>query len=470
MLTLKFGKKINTEEWSELTAGFEATIQADVDLEPQKTYFYKAQASNNYGESWYSPDISFSTPVAIPEITGLASEGSLLYSRVYWESATDTQVYNIELDYFVSNDYSGSRILYSGISAEILDLSFTNFQDLSLNGMHTFKITPRGYDQSGSTYQTTVDLVDGVPFNTGLTYDYYTNKATLSWKNNDLYVDPNDMSGTWIGWDISMQQMDSSGEIIGQKSFAIAQEKGNVVNIKSYDISGTDIEPDSSYNFYIRADYSNNKISENSKYSYPLFQRIIAEVPSNFNASYNTGTDDITYTWDANTNPPTYYDLSFSMFRNADASFNENLNILSSVSQKIVKGRDYPPSGDISNVSAALRSFWTPDMISNWSSTQTFNTPFFIPNNFLIEPQKQSGSPSTNFSDVYQVKLSWNDVCGNNGYDISRVEIDSSGATYDLLTNVALNVNYIIDQDSPLGSTTPFEPRVYKYSIRTKFP
>ena len=79
-------------------------------------------------------------------------------------------------------------------------------------------------------------------------------------------------------------------------------------------------------------------------------------------------------------------------------------------------------------------------------------------------------SPSTNFSDVYQVKLSWDDVCGNNGYDISRVEIDSSGATYDLSTNVALNVNYIIDQDSPLGSTTPFEPRVYKYSIRTKFP
>ena len=111
-------------------------------------------------------------------------------------------------------------------------------------------------------------------------------------------------------------------------------------------------------------------------------------------------------------------------------------------------------------------------MSSQWVAIvePAFYTPFYITNNFKTEPQKQDGSLSTNLEDVYQIKLSWEDVCGNNGYDISRVEIDISGATYELLTNVPKDENYIIDQDSPLGPSSTFEPRKYKYAIKTKFP
>ena len=73
-INFRIWEKKGSGDWVSKTDGFIASTQLEVDLEPQTTYFYKAQAVNSYGESWYSTEISFVTGSAEPTIIGLASE------------------------------------------------------------------------------------------------------------------------------------------------------------------------------------------------------------------------------------------------------------------------------------------------------------------------------------------------------------------------------------------------------------
>ena len=414
--------------------------------------------------------------MSTPTISSFTGTGGPLGIKLDW-SGTNINTYDISRSYYITHDNSGNESVKIGLPSTVT--SYIDL-DVNLNGWYEYYIV--GHNSTTSTANKGIGITfsRGIPYNLSKSYNYSNNTYKLGWLNTKIFVDTAnnlpfpDNSGTYISWDISCQRWDFGGTstVFDQSSVIITGVSGESVINKEKSLSNSDftsltdfLKTDCSYNFFIRADYSNNIMSEKSSYSNVLTLDLTAEIPSNLQVNLSDSSSNVNFSWNSTTLPgiPDSYDISFS-----DTSDNSGvlLGISGGTSSKI-GGRNYVPS----QYNTVVRAKYKNNMgYSKWSSPISFTTPYYSPENFTVTALNSSDISSVNLiTDVSYNKLEWKDLCGNvNGWEIAKTIIDASGTKYDSSYNLSNPADVSYNDDVSMNSGVAL-PQIYQYKVRALY-
>ena len=189
------------------------------DLIPESIYEFRVEAVNNYGTSW-SETVSLETPSAIPEITSFYVTNSFVNNTLNWtynldqDDATSITQYDISrsaLNYITGEDVSHNMLYDVSNNTGLTNIPPINLyrdNDIALNTVYKYYITPYSVDQSGAQVSQIITIGSGIPeFFKGIYYPV-ENKIIVSWLTDSVDVSSNPLANTTVSWDISKVRVD----------------------------------------------------------------------------------------------------------------------------------------------------------------------------------------------------------------------------------------------------------------------
>ena len=433
------------------------------DLIPASEYEFRVVAQNEYGDSWFQT-VSLTTPEAAPDLTSFNVIDTFINVELNWTyelddfGATNITQYTISREELnVKTDISSNLVLFdadtgSGLSNIPPINYYRDVNNLKLNHVYTYYITPYAVDKSGSTLSQVITLGSGIPeFFRGLYHDK-ENKIVLSWLTDKLNVEDNSLKNTTVSWDISKVRIDNTST-----TDTIVGVSGETIYQKQYTISSDFLIPNYSYSFSVRAHYQNEWFNEKSDWTKPLIFNIEAPVPKNITVNYNTETDNILVTWlkaSFHTLPRTYtVRYSYNSIVVEKEIENTTLNI---------DGRSLP--GGV-NVLISVKANY-PKFSSAYSDPQTKTIPLHKPININIQGYLEGTLTNEKATSVH---ISWDACEGAIDYTLKRFDLyylNTSINTPDFTTTIT--TNSYVDNNYPLGTETVV-PRRYVYRISANY-
>ena len=246
----------------------------DTGLEPNTTYNYKILASNNYGSSSYSSEVSAKTAPAAPNLTAVADGTTAI--NLSWNSVTGANTY----------------ILYSATSA-----------DGTYSNIATVTAPTTSYAHTGRTEGTTYYYKVIARNSSGLAGDYSSVASATT--VGSAPTAPTDLIATTTDGLIQ----------IGLTWTAVSGATTYSVSRSTDDITYTEIEPDAATNSYTDSALSGNTVyyykvqAKNASGTSPVStvaQALTApSMPSNLATNADSSTQ-ITLSWDGVAGAVTY--------------------------------------------------------------------------------------------------------------------------------------------------------------------
>ena len=230
-------------------------------------------------------------------------------------------------------------------------------------------------------------------------------------------------------------------------------------------------------------DYSNNvnNYDVSGVFVYYNYQ----QPPILNNVSYNSLTHNIDMNWEEPTIPdkPYYYDISFSHSSISDISYNYSVTSGSTLTDPSNNGKNYYPGSYNVNMRAAYGEQVPVDgsLFSEWSNDILLNSvPEHSPN--ILTSELYYNDVLTTFTtDVSHVKLSWDNVIVDSGFQIPNYPIPKN---YTLERQTASkDYNYELDLSKDISGTDisyndyvmysisgdKTAPRIYRYTLKSNY-
>ena len=204
--------------------------------------------------------------------------------------------------------------------------------------------------------------------------------------------------------------------------------------------------------------------------------------------SYNPLSHKIDMNWGETTIPekPYYYDISFSHLSISDISYNYRVSDGTTLSDPSNNGKNYYPGSYNVNLRAAYGNEVQVDgsLFSEWSNDISLNYSNTIPPhsaNNLTSELYYNNILTTSTTDVSYVKLSWDNVTVDAGFDISGYHIPKN---YTLERQTASkDYNYKQDLTKDISGTDisyndyivydisgeKTAPRIYRYTLKSNY-
>lgn len=433
------------------------------DLIPASEYEFRVVAQNEYGDSWFQT-VSLTTPEAAPDLRSFSVTDTFINVELNWTyqldnfDATNITQYSISREELnVKTDTSNNLVLFdvdsgSGLSNIPPINYYRDVNDLKLNHVYTYYITPYAVDKSGSTLSQVITLGSGIPeFFKGL-YHPKENKIVLSWLTDKINVEDNSLKNTTVSWEILKVRIDDISIMD-----TIEGVSGETIYQKQYIISSDFLVPNYSYSFSVRAHYQNEWFNEKSDWTKPLIFNIEAPAPKNIIVNYNTETDNIIVTWlkaSFHTLPKTYtVRYSYNSIVVEKEIENTRLNI---------NGRSLP--GGV-NVLISVKANY-PKFSSAYSDPQTKTIPLHKPININIQGYLEGTLTNEKATSVH---ISWDACEGAIDYTLKRFDLYYLNTSIDIPDfTTTITTNSYVDNNYPLGTETVV-PRRYVYRISANY-
>ena len=509
-------------------------------LVPGSVYQFRIRLKNDYGYSWYSniePADGIEMPSPTPTITNLTSSTKLFENIISWkapagdldgQSVQSVYSYDISKQYFDNatnawiDDISFSRFYsdlsgvlgesYGDLSGTIWtgpfdpssgsvdpsssftkNVSFTD-TDLSLNYFYQYHIKhlPLTPGNPFNIQSITTFISSGLPQYIDYSYNYQDASFNIIWT-----TDVDISNDTKVTWDISWQEIrpgnviDNSGTVFYTDPNGIGAGEKRIISIN---LPSGYLLADSSYNFLIMADYSNNKIITDYSSSsvsvqetlYPNGKRYdpsYVNVYYNYqepvvlnNIIYNSLTDEIDMSWNATSIPgkPYYYDISFSHTDNSypDISYNFGISEGEQLIPPYNNGVNYFPG----KYNVRIRSAYgnkvptgivdISSIFSDWSDPKILDEiPKHLPKNPIIELSHDDTTITLKWDRIQDTSSSF--IIGNHPIPRSYYLIKNETSIINPISSSDLSNNIHRDNSSYIDSIST--NRIYSYDLSANY-